>query len=712
MASSAVPSRHVDLKCEAIARKELGEPKHKGRELGFRCPIHGKDENPSLDVNPTKNKWICRVCNIGGGAWGLAAHLAGLDLNDKPQVRDWLREHGYLPDDTSPRPQAICTYSYTDEEGKEIFQAVRFEPKAFKYGHHAPDGKWTWDLDGVPRVLYNLLEVKLADEVWIVEGEKDADNLKSWELSATTSPMGAGKWRDEYNEWLRGKAVRIIPDNDGPGEDHARDIARRLTGIAREVSIIKLPELPPKGDFSDWQSDGHTLQELLDLRSSSVTVPPEDLFTAPHRADVDSAAPDRPTSKNATPPEPLKQDALYGLAGEWCKIVAPHSEADTPAHLIQFLLGFGSAIGRSAYFRVSATEHHSNLFALLVGSTGKSRKGTSWGQDRSVLNSLDDHWLDRREMSGLSTGEGLIYHVRDPRPAPTWSGKSKRRTSDPEDEGDPGVADKRLLVMESEFARALKVAEKDGSTLSAIIRDAWDGGRLSVLTKKDSQQATGAHISILGHITVAELRKRLTDESMANGFANRFLFVYTKRAGYLPDGGDLHRINLQPFLTRLSDAYQFAKCAGELRRDDEAKELWHSVYRKLSEGHPGQFGSIIARAEAHVLRLSFIYALLDRSTVVRVEHLRASVALWKYCEDSARYIFDTATGDSLADKIFEALRNRRSDGMTRNELRQHFSNKKTAPELDAALNRLVFLGLAFSKREETPGRPVERWFAL
>jgi len=712
MASSAAPVRHVVLKCEVIARRELGEPRRKGKELGFRCPIHGKDENPSLDVNPDKNKWICRVCNVGGGAWSLAAFIAGIDPNNKESVKAWLRERGYLPDSASVQPQATRTYEYTDEEGRELYHVVRYEPKAFKYRRRGQHDDWIWNLDGVPRVPYNLPEVKLAAEVWIVEGEKDADNLKRWKLTATTNPMGVGKWRDEYNEWFRGKAVRIIPDNDGPGEDHVRDVARRLTGIAREVSIVKLPDLPPKGDFSDWRDAGHTLQELLDLRSSSVTVPPEDLFTAPHRAEVAPAVTDRPATKSVPWPAALSQDAFYGLAGEWCRIVEPHSEADTPAHLVQFLLGFGNAIGRSAYLRIAATEHRCNLFAVLVGATGKSRKGTSWGQDRFVLNSLDEHWLEKCESSGLSTGEGLIHSVRDPRPAPASSGRSQRRKSDPEDKGDPGVTDKRLLVVESEFSKVLKVSERENSTLSANIRDAWDGRPLRIMVKRDALQATGAHISILGHVTIHELRRRLTEEAISNGFANRFLFVCAQRVQYLPDGGKLHTIDLQPFLTKLQRAYQSARCERQVWFDDEAFEIYSARYRALSEGQPGLFGSVTARAEAHVLRLSLLEAVLDLSSTIRVDHLRAALAIWKYCEDSARYIFGTATGDPLADNILEILRAHRDEGKTRSELSAEFSRKKTAAELDLALKRLADLGQARRTEETTDGRPAERWFPI
>lgn len=697
------------LNCAAVARAALGVPaRERGKQLFYLCPQHG-DQNPSLQINTEKNCWMCGPCgeNAQGNAWKLAAFLAGRDPGDKEGVATWLRERNLLAE--SARRRVVKTYPYHDERGQVLFETVRYEPKGFGYRQPGLNGTWIPSLDGVRRVLYNLPAVLSAQDVWIVEGEKDADNLMAWGLVATTNPMGAGKWKPEYNRWLRDKVANIISDNDKAGEKHAEDIARQLATVACEVRIVFLPGLPPKGDFSDWKDAGGRKEELLKLRDTAclVTVEQDKARGEVRTIPINDALP----SDGAPWPDALSVDALYGLAGEWCRIVEPHSEADLPAHLIQFLLGFGNAIGRSAHYRVAATKHCSNLFALLVGATGKSRKGTSWGQDRFILSLLDREWSDQREMSGLSTGEGLIYFVRDPRPAGA-SPSRKRRKSNTTEEADLGVSDKRLLVVESEFARVLKVSERESSTLSAIIRDAWDGRPLSVMVKRDALQASGAHISILGHITTHELRRRLTEESISNGFANRFLFVCTRRVRSLPDGGELERVNLQPYISRLKKAYEFSRVAGELTRDAEAKELWHAVYRALSEGHPGLFGAVTARAEPHVLRLACLYALLDCSPVVRKEHLQAALGVWRYCENSARYIFGTATGDPVADDILAALRARHDTGMTRTELFDYFNRRKKAAVLDSALKRLLALGVVRPAQEATDGRPAERWFPV
>ncbi len=144
----------------------------------------------------------------------------------------------------------VATYDYTDEAGRVLFQCVRYEPKDFR--QRQPDGKGgsTWNLKGVRLVLYRLPEVVKASEVWIVEGEKDCDTLATLGLCATCNPLGAEKWRDEYNEALHGKSVVIVPDNDAPGRRHGEQVARVLHGVAASVKIVKLPDTVK--DASDY----------------------------------------------------------------------------------------------------------------------------------------------------------------------------------------------------------------------------------------------------------------------------------------------------------------------------------------------------------------------------------------------------------------------------------------------------------------------------
>ncbi|MFC1944492.1 hypothetical protein ACFLX5_03235 [Chloroflexota bacterium] len=157
---------------------------------------------------------------------------------------------------------------------------------------------------------------------------------------------------------------------------------------------------------------------------------------------------------------------------------------------------------------------------------------------------------------------------------------------------DPGIKDKRLLIYESEFAAQLKIMSREGNILSPIIRQAWDSGRLEILTKNSPARATDTHISILAHSTKQELLRYLNDTEAGNGFANRFLWVCVRRSKCLPEGGG--RPDYSCIVPRLQEALDNAHNLAELRRDEEARRIWAGVYPKLSEGKPGLFGAVTA----------------------------------------------------------------------------------------------------------------------
>jgi hypothetical protein len=203
-------------------------------------------------------------------------------------------------------------------------------------------------------------------------------------------------------------------------------------------------------------------------------------------------------------PEPLSEDAYHGLAGKIVRLIEPHTEADPAAILVQLLTAFGSAIGRGPHWMIEGDLHTTNLFTVLVGDTSKGRKGTSWGRVRQLFALVDDYWVDQCVQSGLSSGEGLIWAVRDPVDKRGKQGKGGNLGLEDGIE-DTGISDKRLLVIEEEFASTLRVLSREGNTLSPVIRQAWDQGDLRSMSKNSSACATGALISMIGHVTADEL---------------------------------------------------------------------------------------------------------------------------------------------------------------------------------------------------------------
>jgi 5S rRNA maturation endonuclease (ribonuclease M5) len=159
-------------------------------------------------------------------------------------------------------PRIVAEYDYTDKSGTLLFQVVRYDPKGFRQRRPDGNGGWIWNLTCVQRVLYRLPEVLAANEVHVFEGEKDCESARSLGVVATCNPGGAGKWRDEYSETLRGKRVVIIADADEPGRRHAQQVAESLHDKAASVKVL---ELPNAKDLSEWVERGGRRDALLEL---------------------------------------------------------------------------------------------------------------------------------------------------------------------------------------------------------------------------------------------------------------------------------------------------------------------------------------------------------------------------------------------------------------------------------------------------------------
>jgi hypothetical protein len=421
------------------------------------------------------------------------------------------------------------------------------------------------------------------------------------------------------------------------------------------------------------------------------------------------------TVEDPAPPPPapetwpqLASEALYGPVGRLVETISPHTEADPAATLAHTIAAIGNLIGRGPHAVVEYAQHPLQFFFGIVGSTAKARKGLSWSAPRHVAAQLDPEWARTRIRSGLSTSEGLIFNVRDP----TYSRqpiKQKGRTVDHEIVmTDEGEADKRLFIIESELAVVLRRMARESSALSATLRDGWDTGNLSTLTRTNPLRATGAHITLIAHITQEELRRYLNLTETANGFANRFVWLLVRRARLRPEGEAIPDAQLTPRVAELQQAVARARTLGPLARDPDAAALWNEVlYPKLTAPEPGLVGAVISRADPHVLRLSTFYAALDGAPLIRPAHLLAAVALWEFAAHSARLIFGGLLGDPVADLILDALRRR--GPLAKTALFDLFARNRDAADIGAGLARLEDAGLVRRQILQTGGRPKEVW---
>jgi Protein of unknown function (DUF3987) len=381
------------------------------------------------------------------------------------------------------------------------------------------------------------------------------------------------------------------------------------------------------------------------------------------------------------PPDWPKLDpiVLHGVVGEIVNTIAPETEADPAALAIELLVRAGNAIGRGPHAVVGADVHPPRLNALIVGETSHGRKGMSRSEATRFMKAADPEWAQSAPMSGFGSGEGVIVELADP----------GRR------------GDTRLLIEEGEFARVLAVTSRDGDTLSANIRDAWDGQPLRRRIAKEKVVVSDHHVSVIAHITPDELRRRLTDTEAANGFANRFLYILARRSQLLPEGGSLDPLAVETLGGKLHRRIQSARTAGRRGRSEAAREMWADLYGRFDRDAAGGLaGAVTARADAQVLRLSLLFSLLDGAPAIEVDHLAAAWHLWRYADASARYIFGDSTGDPAVDRLLEALAEAEPGGLDAVEMKQAIGRNYLAVR-----ERAERLGKVVTVTEETGGRP-------
>lgn len=435
-----------------------------------------------------------------------------------------------------------------------------------------------------------------------------------------------------------------------------------------------------KGENSE---DSNSKSKPIDIKSDIANV-------SPSKKGEDSEFTAEEREWNSWPE--LDPKALFGIAGGFVSFATEKSEADPAAILITLLTRFGVECGPNPFLRVGDAKHRARIFSIIVGASSKARKGTSGKPVLRLFNfnqlfteypELDDgEFVTAKQTPGpLSTGEGIIYAVRDPQPE--WNVRKQELVIN-----DPGVEDKRLFILDEEFASALSCMKREGNTLSTTIRNAWDSGTLEPLTKTSKIKATGAHIGICMHTTIAELHQKLNEVEAFNGFANRIIWCCAQRKKIVPFPEPMPKRRLRGFQERFLKILQKAQSFDEMHFSNEAKGLWKKIYPELSKENPGLFGGVINRAEAQVCRLSMIYALLDGSDIINQEHLNAALALWDYCEKSARFIFSNREINSWANKILKALE---SGSKSTTDLHKVFNGKLAGETLDKVLSELIAL---------------------
>lgn len=418
-------------------------------------------------------------------------------------------------------------------------------------------------------------------------------------------------------------------------------------------------------------------------------------------------------------PKPINETGRYGIAGEFLNLIEPHTEADPNALLLTFLTYAGNLMGRNFFIHAGADQHFGNLFTCLVGNTGYGRKGSAMAAVESFYSKGSPPHLGKR-LWGISTGEAIVYEIHDEIWKFTFDKKSQAYVRML---AEPNEPEKRLLIVLSEFQQCLANMKKADSILPSILRTAWDKGDLATPAKTSRATASGAHVSIVTGMSREELLAQTAVTDAESGTLNRFLFCCSRRSRLLPQGGHFHKLYKSDvwkgLQARLACNVDTMEEQVHISRDMEAEEDWglnddpqHGLYKRLSMQRIGLWGAVTARAPQMVLRLALITAAINGERVIRMPHLEAAEEIWRYCDDSTKYIFGDKMDDLVAIDIMQALRGIAPNGLNRSQIYRIWNGKIKRADIDKSLLWISHTGIArVEKIEGTGGRPSETWYA-
>ncbi|MBZ4016129.1 DnaB-like helicase N-terminal domain-containing protein [Streptomyces purpurogeneiscleroticus] len=384
-------------------------------------------------------------------------------------------------------------------------------------------------------------------------------------------------------------------------------------------------------------------------------------------------------------------DVFCGWLGDTVRELDPTTEADPIAVLANLLSAAGAVIGRRPHLMIGNDRHPTLIWALTIGPTSSGRKGSATSTARRVLaEALPDFFGPEHTPRGLNSGEGLIEYVKD----------------DDSDDASHASIDKRLWVLESEYAVTMSRGRREGSSLPGVLRQAWDGDSLGSMVR-DSLKATDPHIAILGHITPEEFRAKMQDSEMAGGTYNRFLPIFCHRNLILPGSRGASPELVANLASGWRTVLEDAARVDEVKFSPGAWELYcDQVYPALSDDSAGGvIAQFTARAAPYVQRVAMVYALCDHTDTISETHMRATWQLLNYARASAVHLLGDTTGDPKVNKLAEAVRAAGPDGLTADRIRRLFKNT-TRAERDRLAAELLDLPGYSRHQKPTGGRPT------
>ena len=453
----------------------------------------------------------------------------------------------------------------------------------------------------------------------------------------------------------------------------------QLAELDRSIAPVA-PTFPPP-DAGEWNPDLVAAAEAAQV--------------VPGAAEADAAVPDEVDleDNHRNTPRPHR-GCLFGIVGEVAQAAAQANKEVNPyAAALTVITVMAAGVGRGAFLQIGDSRHHARVFALHVGRSGRGRKGTASELMKLIMGAMNERHPDvelQSHTGGLSSREGLVLKIHDG----YESGKNII----------PAIEDKRLMIIESEFSNVLAQTSREGNTLSAALRDAWDGSSIKPAIKTNPVYASHPHINILGHITPTELLEKMKANELSNGFANRFMMIWAEQAGLDAFPTYTRREVIDGFADRMAEILRFAGADRWVDRDvkrvtftDEARAMYARLYRTELQDRAGgeRVAGLLERRAAYLQRLAMLFALCDLSPVMDVQHIEAAMHWVRYWSESVRYIFASARQEAeaqkasdAADKIMVFLASR--DEATRTEITKDcFKCRETKSVINAAIQELL-----------------------